>query len=369
MENCYIGLYNEEGPTTVKEIAVYELEDDPYSADHGILNKKRWVYTIPSEDIDLSDYTDEVSRWFYSDNSGNLLKGKMKRINNDYYVFDNKGIMRDSLVILTSTGHRYVDRIDVENTSGKDFIVSREYASGESKKKKKRIYDSSKNVLYYFDVDESSPKYGARKTGTVKVPFNDSEYVFYSDKSGSKEGYRKKKYYQSGIELAADSMLGYGLILDYIASDSDVWARANKNLSYTKGTLNTEDGNDYKIHYDLSNYSEYTGYPHLRVILANRSVPDKTNTVIKDKEGNYWMIGNNNAFIKVVTVPIKYEKRLGKWFYKSDHVNQDGRSVVSWLECDAELDASGQYVSTTRGQGNYEISLTDLHAVNFDWRN
>lgn len=351
-----------------KATKYYIEEEDPYSPDHGILNKKRWIFTVPSEEIDIDDYNDEVSRWFYSDNSGNLYRNIMKKINNEYYVFDGKGIMRDSLVILRASGKHYVDRIDVENTNGKDFIVSREYATGENNEKEKRIYNSDTDILYYFDTDESSSKYGARKTGTVRIQFNDMEYVFYSDKSGSKEGYRKKKYYQSGLELAADPMLGYGLILDYIASDSEIYSKSSKNLSYKNGTLNTDITNDYKIYYDLSNYNDSTGYPHLRVIKTNRSLPDKSFTAIKDKEGNYWMIGANNSFIKIVSVPIKYEKSVGKWFFRSDYTNVNGKSVNGWIECDTILDTTGQYVSATRGDGNYEVIPTDLYAVNFDWR-
>ncbi len=352
-----------------KATKYYIEEEDPYSADHGILNKRRWIYTVPSEEIDLDDYTDEVSRWFYSDNSGNLYRNIMKRINNDYYVFDRKGIMRDSLVIVSARNKYYVDRVDVENTNGKDFIVSREYATSENNEKEKRIFNSDTDVLYYFDTDESSNKYGSRKTGTVRIQFNDMEYVFFSDKSGSKEGYRKKKYYQSGMELAADPMLGYGLLLDYIASDSVIYAKSNKNLSYKNGTLNSDITNDYKIYYDLNKYSETSGYPHLRVIMTNRSVPDKSYSAIKDKEGNYWMIGANNSFIKVVSVPIKYDKRLGKWFFKSDYTNANEKTVNGWIECDTILDTTGQYVSEKRGEGNYEVIPNDLYAVNFDWRN
>lgn len=344
----------------------YHLNNPSNQDEYGSLAKKRWVYDIPSEEINSDDYNDEVSRWFYSQPDGNLVKGQLKRINKNYYGFDKTGIMRDGLIIF-NTDNTYVDTIDLDNTDGKQFIIDRKYISKETKQEKQ--FDDSTMKIYYFDTDETGSNYGVRKTGSVTVPFADKDYTFASDANGQYEGYKKKKQYQAGMLLSAEPTIGLGLVLDGYADKTNYTERSRDAL-YIGGTLG-QGGNEYYAYYDFNDYAG-SEVPHLIVVDANGRKHIKTNSVKKDKDGYFWVIGANSTFIKAVTVPVKYSG--GKWFFKSDKYNSSNQRIQNdWIECftedkaDAPLDSNQCKVIIARSQGNYEVQPNDMYSINFDW--
>ena len=344
----------------------YHLNDPSNQGEYGSLAKKRWVYDVPSEEINSEDYEGDISRWFYSQTDGNIVKGRMKRIDKNYYAFDNTGIMRDGLAVFDRSNN-YVDTIDLEATEGKSLIIDRKYISKETKEEK--TYDETTQKIYYFVNDESSSNYGSRKIGSVVVPFADKDYTFASDGNGQYEGFKKKKFYQLGLMLQAEPTIGLGLVLDGYADKAD-YQRKTRDAIATGSTIG-RNGNEYYVYYDFADYAG-SEVPHFIVVDGNGRKHTRSNTVKKDKDGYYWIIGPYATFIKAVTVPVKHSGN--RWYFKSDKYNSQNQRIQNdWIECfnedrpDAPKDSNDCKVIIARAQGNYEVLPNDMYSINFDW--
>ena len=336
-----------------------EYDEDP--ARVGSLVKKRWSNVIPSRELSDEDYENDTYRWFYSEANGNIAKNKVKKINGYYYAFDKKGRMKDGLVILTQNTLEFVDRIDLDATEGKDFMITRKYQSKEDTVE--RTFDYTKHVLYYFNLDDTIDLFGTRKTGTVTVPFADKDYTFCTDSRGAIRTVKNNKYYQEGFLLAADPMLTYGVVLDGFM-DTSQGNVPQREPEYKGGTSETAvKGNEYYISHRIENYT--VEWPHFIAVDKNGKKASKKCAAKKDKDDNYWLIGENGTFKKVVSVPCKY--RAGTWYFKSDRYNaKTFRTKPAWIPF-GETDAMGKTVVIERGAGDYEIYLLDQYAVNFNW--
>lgn len=161
------------------------------SAADGSLAKNQWIYAVPTAEQNQTDYDDDTSRWFRTDASGRLIKDQTKKINSKWYVFNEAGIMKKGLVVLSTpavSGAEFVDALDADKVSG-DQIKALTYEAG---------------TLHYFSGSESD---GAMKTGTVKIELADDTYTFGFTKTtgAAKHGYVKadKKVYNNGILLNA----------------------------------------------------------------------------------------------------------------------------------------------------------------------
>lgn len=380
----------------------------------GRLNKKEWIFAVPSKVQNSTDHDEEISQWFYANGAGDVIKGEMHRINKNFYAFNDKGIMKKGLCIVDSNTREYVDCIDLERTDGADFIVSRHYISYDKHQeadgsatavKEYSYFDNEKNSIYYFVDDEQDPNYGMRKLNAPKVSFADADYAFGSSAIGEREGLYKKKYYQSGIELKADAGLGLGLVFLGYASTS---AAASVDIE-PKSYYDTPNNHAHldKYHMGANSafasdiYTDYVvdnGYRHCKnngvypvfaVVDATGKRISASNVVKKDKSGNYWMIGANATFVKAFNVPIKYVKSTGTWHFKSDKAINGGKAKNKWIPfgdsvasmSNAEMD---EYFNTCWGDRDiwsdghdmndtnaynarttYEVPLDDLFATNF----
>jgi hypothetical protein len=337
----------------------FYIDDTSNTDEYGNLSKKRWVYAIPSEEINVDDHIDEVYRWFWADLSGNISKNEMIKVDKNYYAADKTGIIRDGLVVFTKIDHKYVHNIDIENTDGKDFIVNRKYRAKDDNKD--YTYDDDSQVIYYFENDETSKSYGKRILENVTIPFSEKDYVFYSTKSaGGVEGAKERKYYQCGIEMKADPVLGLGLIFDGVATES-VANSPTRKPDYKKAA-----GNEYNVYYDVTSYSKDC-LPHMQVVDTSGKIISKSNVFKKDKAGNYWIIGDNGSFMKIVTVPVKYQKADGKWYFKSEVYNDKNMRVETKFIPFGEFDYSNRTVLLERGEGSYELIPDEIYALNFNW--
>ena len=336
-----------------------EYDSDP--ARVGSLVKKRWSNVIPSKELSEEDYENDTYRWFYSGANGEIVKNTMKKINGYYYAFDKKGRMKDGLVILKMGSYEFVDTIDLEATEGKDFMVTRRYQSKEDTVV--RRFDHTKHVLYYFNTDDTVDLFGSRKTGMVTVPFADKDYQFCTDNLGAIRTLKNKRYFQEGFLLAADPLLTYGIVLDgYMTSPNG--DAPNREPLYRGGSSETAvGGNEYYVSQKQSSYT--VEWPHFIAVDKNGKKIAKKPSAKKDKDDNYWIIGDNGTFKKVVTVPVKY--RAGTWYFKSDKYNaKTYKTNTAWIPFGDE-DANGYTVKLNRGEGNYELYLLDQYATNFNW--
>ena len=216
----------------------------------GSLAKNKWIWNKPYEDKDgivyqedstKEDYDDETPRWFRTDASGNLIKGRTKKINSKWYVFDRDGVMRTGLVVLSdsegavSGENNYVYAYDMDEVT-KNMLKK----------------DDPGAALHYFSEDEE--KDGAMKTGTLKIELADDEYTFCFAKTtgAAKDGYDKssKKVYNNGIlEKAGDDK--YKVVTDYANGDDYL---VGSTGSVVKTVSKYKDANDaYYIYLSKNN--------------------------------------------------------------------------------------------------------------------
>lgn len=227
-----------------------------YINDDGAVVKKGWVWAIPDEDYIPEDYENDEYSWWYSDNSGKIIKGMMKKVNGKTYVFDDMGRMLYGLV--TEEDGEYT------NKSGDKELI--DFSADE-------IKEMDFEKLYYFSTEED----GSRKSGTVSIELSDETYDFYFKNNGEAEnGYASKikKFVKNGIILKAASDEGKFASVD--AEYSDGYKLNSGSLSYgnsisegqilinTSGAIaknknNINDGNDIYIFTDKNGVVVYAG--------------------------------------------------------------------------------------------------------------
>ena len=229
----------------------------------GGARKNQWIWAVPSAELDSTDNENETASWWYGDNTGKLIKNKIKKIKGKTYAFDSIGRMLGGLQV-GSVGN-FKSGYDA-NTGYTDDTGLRFAA------------DSTLGDIYYFSGDYK--KDGSRKTGYQKVDFDDDTYQMYfnNDGTAAKNYVNKiKKYAQNGIILAANNDdSNYALVgvlsdpkmvdaldpISYVNSSSDVNNHnslyANKVLVNTAGTVmkgktNLKDSNDVYYITDKNN--------------------------------------------------------------------------------------------------------------------
>ena len=201
-------IFDEEGIMLSKWIP-YELkmiDNISYYGDKnsGKKSKNEWIYEVPSYVLDQKAYNDEEKKYFYSSKSGELVKNKMRKIGNDYYAFNDKGIMQSGIVI-TNESNEYIATVDFDYALGEDFIKKGELATGEdtffyidgdgTASNDNAIYPKSGKVkLHSFD------KSGKKLVGENTIHFSDIDISFRSNSTGNfnTKSY-KRKFYVNGV--------------------------------------------------------------------------------------------------------------------------------------------------------------------------
>ena len=347
----------------------------------GRMAKREWVFAVPSMKQNLDDHDQEIERWFYSTSGGDIVKGQMRKINNEFYAFNSEGIMKSGLCILDKGTRRYVDSIDAERTDAFDFIVSRHYVSTDktSGTQLYEIFDDSSQVIFYFDEGNDSENdtvstFGKRRLGERKVAFADDDYAFASKASGEFEGYKNKRYYQNGIKLKADPALGIGMVflgysnseygdsVDYkpIYNNSpNSWARPDKNHN---GIMS-----DYMVLRKTSDYIAEGVYPVFAAIDGSGRRYTRNYLVKRDKSKNYWVIGNNATVLNIYEVPVRYSNVNGVWTwqFQSDVADSNGKVKKQWIKFGNQDEYGKTCKESKKDPGDYALSLDDTYCVNF----
>ena len=165
----------------------------------GGARKNQWIWAVPAKSYNEPNYEDDVASWWYTDNSGKIVKDKLKKIKGKVYAFDEIGRMVSGLAV-SNDGRKgfssLVDPTDPDNSpayqdlSGTDFV--------------KRPLSGKK--IFFFSNDEQ--KDGSRKTGYQKVDFDDDTYEMYFGNNGeAAQNYvsKIKKYAKNGVVLKANN--------------------------------------------------------------------------------------------------------------------------------------------------------------------
>ena len=341
-------------------------DEDTNKKELGVLTRKEWIFTVPSEEINARDYAEDTMRWFYSLGNGQIAKNCMRKINSLYFAFNKTGIMRAGIVLFDKNTKEYVDSVDIENTDGTDYIVSRYFMSAETEDF--QVFDDKKHVMHYFESDETKPDYGAKKNAKQTIYFADADYEFGSNTKGAYNGLNKKTYYQAGVKLTADANLGFGLVLVGYKDLSN--GSIIRELSYinspnpfaNEDEFHDNNKNDYIVEYIDPNY-----IPVFIMVDKRGQRVHKVNGVKKDKEKYNWLIDENGLVEKILEVDIKYVEKDRTWYYKSQ---DKAKHTTKWLKMatatdPGETDGYGRCASTVRGEGDYEIYIDNTYAVNF----
>ena len=332
----------------------------------GALTRKEWIYTVPSEEINARDNAEDTMRWFYSLGNGQIAKNAMRKINTFYFAFNKTGIMRTGVVLFDKVTKEYVDSIDIENTDGTDYIVSRYFISVETEDYE--VFDDKKHVIHYFENDESKPDYGVKKNAKQTVYFADADYEFGSNTKGAYNGINKKTYYQAGVKLTAEPNLGFGLVLVGYKDLSN--GSIIKELSYINSPnpfANEDEFHENNLNDYIVKYIDPDYIPVFVMVDKRGQRILKINGVKKDKEKYNWLMDENGYVEKILEVDIKYVPKDHTWYYRSQ---EKGTNRTKWLKMatatdPGEVDSFGRCASTVRGEGDYEIYIDNTYALNF----
>ena len=236
----------QDGQATSSNIGTVYVNGD------GGARKNQWIWAVPSSKIDSTDNDNETYSWWYADNSGKLVKDKIKKIKGKVYAFDEVGRMLGGLQV----GRPGAFESGYDANTGYTDDTGLRFAS-----------TATLGDIYYFSGDYE--KDGSRKTGYQKVDFDDDTYQMYFNNDGkAAKNYvsKIKKYAQNGIILAANNDdSNYALVgvsatnakevdasnpISYVNSSAiNNSLYANKVLVNTAGTVmknkfNLKDSND-----------------------------------------------------------------------------------------------------------------------------
>ncbi|MDO5408769.1 MAG: cell wall-binding protein [Eubacteriales bacterium] len=196
-----------------------------------------WFKTIPGEDVDAEAYDNGDEYWFYAQKDGEVLKSQIKKINGQYYGFNEKGEMLEGLYKLSVN--------DKEITSYEEIESEDDLPEA----------DDAWDVYYFADT----PKEGAMKSGTVNIDIDGEEFTYSFKKSGSERG--KGNH---GIVDGALYIKGQLMRADRDAKYEVVTFEGNDYLVNTSGKIqkkktNTKDADDYYYCTDGDGIVTYKG--------------------------------------------------------------------------------------------------------------
>ena len=304
----------------------------------GHLVKRGWVYAVPSKYIDSKKNNEDEEKYMYFENSGEIVKDQIKKINGKHYVFNKKGIMETGLVIWDANGKSgstnpdeassFVKTVDLDYATGEAITKLGRFRTGSGTTDVETISWDRKTTtiatagqasltLHYFGDD------GARKVGTNNIEFSDDVWTFVSNGSGDKgSGVMSKKYYSFGFLLKANADIRYGIYTedDSLALSDDIQSNFTRKLQ--------------------DNAANTTAGPGFVVLTTAGSQQKGNKTAKKDGDDQYWMIdkGTNNL-VGIWTVNVK--KDNGTFSLKAlsdsdtvDLYNAIGATTPSWVSVD-----------------------------------
>ena len=191
----------------------------------GWMERKGWIWTIPSEDINPKDNDDETYRWFYAGSNGKVVTNDLKSINGKKYVFDANGIMRSGLIVLDDD--QILALVDEEETEGSKLMAGN-YAVDkvEGVENVANAIDNDTVNLYYFGDEETD---GSMKTGkSIKIELEDDTYTFGFEKNGKAyHGEESNKIYLNGVLVSASSDYRYQAVKNVTEGDGNTNSIAN----------------------------------------------------------------------------------------------------------------------------------------------
>lgn len=158
--NTVFKWYNTASGSTATSSNLY------YSDPEQCWRASGWFKTIPGETVDQEAYDNGDEYWFYAQKDGELVKSKIKKINGQYYGFNEWGGMLHGLYKMSVNGSDIQSYEEIESEN--DLPEA----------------DEAWQVYYFGD----SPKEGVMKTGKTNLDIDGETYTYNFRKSGSDRG-------------------------------------------------------------------------------------------------------------------------------------------------------------------------------------
>ena len=234
----------------------------------GGARKNQWIWAVPAESYNQKDYENETYSWWYADNSGKIVKNRIRRIKGKVYAFDEIGRMVSGIVSSPNGRDSFDSASGVGDYSYQD-LAGTTYAG---------LNISGK--VYYFSGDYE--KDGSRKTGYQKVDFDDDTYEMYFNNSGEAANdyvSKIKKYTKNGIVLKANN-------------DESNYAGVMVDSSNVK-KLDSSSSNTAVNYYNTSSTGSLVG----QVLVNTAGSVQSSKTNLKDSNDIYYATDKNGVVL------------------------------------------------------------------------
>ena len=289
-------------------------------SDQGWRQRNTWIWAVPTADMSADDNANDISRWFYVGADGRAVAGQAKRISSRWYIFDDAGIMKSGLAVLSekriSANAHLVDTYD-DKDEYKDGVLDTDYYES-ADITAMQIPDGE--GLYYFSNDEE--KDGSMKTGNnIQIELADGTFTFGFDRNGRAfDGVNNKRLYNNGI-------------------------------------LQTGGDYRYAVKNDPNKKSEVDG-SYLKYVVGPTGTFASNNSTVRDADDNYYAVTGR----KIYYVPADdYASRIA-----SAIVNLGKKSVGSLYVLGEDKDGNEAYVRAVDKGENVNYTSGDDVFVRID---
>ena len=232
----------------------------------GGARKNQWIWAVPAESYIQKDYENDSASWWYADNSGKIVKNKVKKIKGKVYAFDEFGRMVSGLVS-SPNGRDNFDAASGVGDNDYQDLAGTQYAGL-----------TIPGKVYYFSGD--GEKDGSRKTGYQKVDFDDDTYEMYFNNSGEAANdyvAKIKKYAKNGVVLKANN-------------DDSNYAGVKVDSSNVKKLDSSNTGVSY---YNTSSTGSLVG----QVLVNTAGSVQTSKTNLKDSNDIYYATDKNGVVL------------------------------------------------------------------------
>ncbi|WP_277409236.1 cell wall-binding protein [Lacrimispora xylanisolvens] len=287
------------------------------SPEDGARRTKGWFQVVPDSYLDDGDYSDDSENWYYGDKDGKLVASELKTINGKKYAFNEKGVMLDGFrFIKLDTDNKTIVSIQKKDTSNAPAAANQlvsgidasdfKFDTIDGFKKHASSWEKEGYKLYYFGGGED----GSMKTGKQNIAIDGDNASFLFNKSGSfkgsgKTGIDNKKYYQSGMLMAADKEDKYAVVKINKSGDNVTHVTLLTTDEFIRAlgvSSSVADTSKYSEDFNLTSKIATEKLANVEYRLVNTSgAVQKSKTKVKDGNDRCYTVGSDGTISRVYT--------------------------------------------------------------------
>ena len=265
------------------------------SPEEGARTTKGWFKVVPDEYLHSGKYSDDEDAWYYADRDGRLVTSKIETINGKKYLFDEYGRMKSGLKFVKFEDNSKKDVKTILSDDDDNFPFDTE----DNFKKNAPLLFADEYYCYYFGSGDD----GSMKTNKQSISIDGDNFTFLFNKSGGykgagKNGVDNKKYYQSGLLLAAAKDDKYSVVKEYKVEDTGVTAYTlltTDDFLADEGIEKNSTEVDGTVQNDVITYKEGFDYK-----LVNTSgTEQKSKSKAKDGNDNCYEVNGSGKIVRV----------------------------------------------------------------------